>query len=115
MARGRDGVALEHRRESVRGSVELPAAEQLLHPAKIPRHDPRVDELEAGRDLLDVVEGRTVDLGGVAFEPADAGPVEPHLVGAEQKADRERVLDVDLLQLAGARSASAVSPVRIAR
>jgi hypothetical protein len=56
-----------------------------------------VDELETGRDLLHIAEGRSFDFRGVPLQPADAGPVKARLVGAEQEADRARVLDVDSL------------------
>jgi hypothetical protein len=81
--------------------VELPASEQPLHRAEVPRDDAGEDQLEPGRELSYVGEGRPVDLGGVPLEPADACPVETRLVGAEQEADREGILKVDSLELGG--------------
>jgi hypothetical protein len=47
------------------------------------------------------VSASTFNLRCEALEPPDAGPVEARLVGTEQETDRERVLRVDALELAG--------------
>jgi hypothetical protein len=86
---------LQDRREPIRRAAELPSPKQLLHWSEITRNGGSADQLEAGRDPLDVCQRRVLDLGGVPLQPSHARPVVPPAILPEHEAERERILKVN--------------------